>query len=58
MVCKDRGMYDFLCPSWVLITMAPRTSRSAGGVSAGGVVYDVHDCFVFCRPPEQKNCSF
>ena len=26
MVCKNRGVYRFLSPSWVLITMPPRNS--------------------------------
>ena len=31
MVCKSRGVYGFLGPSWVLTTMmAPRTKNPAG----------------------------
>ena len=26
MVCKNRGIYGFLGPSWVLITMVPHTT--------------------------------
>ena len=26
MVSKNRGIYEFLCTSWVLITLAPRNS--------------------------------
>ena len=26
MVCKNRGVYGFVGPSWVLITMAPRNN--------------------------------
>ena len=29
MVCKNRGIYEFLCTSWVLITMAPRNTKYA-----------------------------
>ena len=28
MVCKNRGVYEFLCTSWVLISMAHRTKKS------------------------------
>ena len=27
MVCKNRGVYGFLYPSWVLINVAPRNRR-------------------------------
>ena len=33
MVCKNRAIYGFLGPSWVLINMPPRNTATSEGVS-------------------------
>ena len=55
MVCKNGGIYGFLGPSWVLITMAPRNSNNIpvsyfSNAKRGPIVAQRAEIFVFVCP--------
>ena len=54
MVCKNMGIYRFLCTSWVLITMAPRNSVFFGG---GGKLVILDDGGRWTRQIDKSSSS-